>query len=60
MRMKKKYFLDEEFWETISKSKRFDEKEKCVYKEYTYKCTNAKYSGMWKGGFRYGLGTMKW
>jgi hypothetical protein len=36
MRMKKKYFLDEEFWETISKSKRFDASEKCVTKDYTY------------------------
>lgn len=60
MKIKKKYFLDEEFWETISKEKVFDNNEKHVTKEHTYQCTNAKYIGSWKGGFRFGSGTMKW
>jgi len=59
MRIKKKYFLDEEFWETIT-TNIFDENIKPSKREYVYKCSGAKYSGEWKGGFRYGTGTMQW
>ena len=59
LRMKKKYFLDEEFWETIS-ANIFDENTKLVKTDHIYTCSGAKYSGEWKGGFRYGTGTMKW
>ena len=58
--MKKKYFLEDEFWETLSKTKIYDQKAKLEKREYTYKCSGAKYSGEWKGGFRHGYGVMKW
>ena len=59
-RIKKKYFLEEEFWETIQRGVVFKESQKLVKKEYEYKCTGAKYIGEWKGGFRNGKGTMIW
>jgi hypothetical protein len=58
MRVKKKYFLDEEFWETVSPDARYNDKAKPAKREHTYKCSGAKYVGEWKGGFRYGSGTM--
>ena len=57
---KKKYFLDEEFWETISSKAKFDDKSEKVFRENTYVCTGAKYSGEWIGGFRFGEGKMVW
>jgi hypothetical protein len=59
MRIKKKYFLDEEFWETIRPDSVF-KGSKPVHKEYQYKCSDSLYSGDWVGGFRHGKGTMKW
>ena len=58
--MKKKYFLEEEFWETISKTKVFDTNTRPNVSEYRYKCSGAVYSGQWIGGFRHGEGTMTW
>ena len=60
MRVKKKYFLDEEFWETVSSTTIYNDKAKPLGKDYTYKCSGAKYTGEWKGGFRYGSGIMQW
>jgi hypothetical protein len=57
--VKKKYFLDEEFCETLSK-KLFDPDSRLVKKEHIYECTGARYFGEWKGGFRHGFGTMEW
>lgn len=57
---KKKYFLEEEFWETVSKTSKFNPKAKLVEKEHVYKCSGARYLGSWQGGFRHGKGTMKW
>ena len=39
--MKRKYFTRAEFWETISKSKKYDMKEVGEVKEYVYKCCGA-------------------
>lgn len=36
MKVKKKYFLEEEFWETISKTKKYDSHSATVHKEYQY------------------------
>jgi hypothetical protein len=58
MRVKKKYFLDEEFWETASSTVLFNDRAKPAKRDYTYKCSGAKYTGEWKGGFRYGSGIM--
>ena len=58
LRVKKKYFLDEELWETINKDKIFKLSYAKVNKEYIYKCSGAKYSGEWKQGFRHGRGVM--
>ena len=58
IRVKKKYFLDEEFWETISSTAKYNDNLRPVSKEYIYKCSEAKYSGEWKGGFRHGSGVM--
>eukprot|EP00347_Sterkiella_histriomuscorum_P010493 403376071 len=58
--IKKKYFLDDEFHETLSKQKKFEQKQKLIQKEYVYKTTGAKYSGEWLGGFRQGKGVMQW
>lgn len=60
LKIKKKYFLDEEFLETISGSRNVNDKQKLVRKEYTYKSTGSKYIGEWKGGFRHGRGVMQW
>lgn len=57
---KKKYFLDNEFQETVSKTNKFEPKAKIIEKEYIYKCSGARYIGTWLGGFRHGKGTMKW
>lgn len=59
-RVKKKYFLDEEFRETVSKLRRFNPKGQIANKEYQYKCSGAKYYGEWLGGFRHGKGVMQW
>ena len=48
LRVKKKYFLDEELWETVNKGKIFKLSYAKVNKEYIYKCSGAKYSGEWK------------
>lgn len=60
MKVKKKYFLDEEFQETISSSQIFNQNAPVVRKEYIYKVSGGKYTGEWLGGFRHGLGTMQW
>lgn len=60
MKLKKKYFLDEEFEETISSSRFFENKKPLVKKEYTYKFSGSRYIGEWKGGFRHGKGLMLW
>ena len=60
MGAKKKYFLEEEFWETVSSTRIYDPKAELVEKEHIYKCSGARYSGQWLGGFRHGKGTMKW
>jgi hypothetical protein len=57
-KVKKRYFLDEEFWETLSKTQLFNEKAKIIKNDYVYKCTGSKYSGEWIGGFRHGKGIM--
>jgi hypothetical protein len=59
-KVKKRYFLDEEFWETISKTQQFNEKDKIETKDCVYKSTGSKYSGHWIGGFRHGKGVMQW
>jgi len=56
-RGKKKYFTEEEFWETISPRKIFNFDAKIMQKEYEYK-SGAVYNGSWKGGFRHGYGVM--
>lgn len=60
LRVKKKYFLDEEFWETISKTRPYNSKASKVNKEYLFKCSSAKYVGEWLSGFRHGKGVMQW
>ena len=45
LKIKKRYFLDEEFKETISLTKKFNENQALVKKEYIYKCTGSKYNG---------------
>ena len=58
---KKRYFLDEEFWETVSKTLQYDQYSKLLTRrEHNYKCSASKYEGEWKGGFRHGKGTMTW
>lgn len=57
--VKKKYFLDEEFTETLSR-KRYNEKQPLIVRDHVYECTGARYVGEWKGGFRHGNGTMQW
>ena len=59
-RLKKKYFLDEEFFETVSKTVKFNFKAKLIKKEHAYKCSGSKYVGEWRGGFRHGQGVMFW
>lgn len=54
MKAKKKYFLEEEFLETLSSTKKYDPKAKLIEKEYIYKCSGAIYTGSWLGGFRNG------
>ena len=41
-RMKKKYFLDEEFFETVSKKGKYNPKAKLERRELTYKCSGVK------------------
>ena len=60
LRVKKKYFLDEEFWETLSSTRLYNKYGVKVIKEYTYKCSGATYEGEWLQGFRHGKGVMKW
>jgi hypothetical protein len=48
LRVKKKYFLDEELWETINKGKIFKLSYAKVNKDHTYKTSGAKYAGEWK------------
>jgi hypothetical protein len=57
--VKKRYFLDNEFGETLSEQI-YDPNAPIVEKEYVYESTGAKYEGQWKGGFRHGQGTMMW
>ena len=45
MKVKKKYFLDEELRETVSKVRPFNPHTPLVQKEYCYKCSGAKYLG---------------
>ncbi len=59
-RLKKKYFLDEEFFETVSKKAKYNFKAKLEKRDYTYKCSGSKYIGEWRGGFRHGQGYMEW
>ncbi len=59
-RIKKKYFLEEEFKETIDPNAIYNPMAKAVKKEYTFKCSGARYIGDWVGGFRHGQGTMQW
>lgn len=59
-RLKKKYFLDEEFFETVSKTQKYNSKAKLTRKDYTYKCSGSEYKGEWRGGFRHGQGVMVW
>jgi hypothetical protein len=58
-RIKKKYFLDEEFFETVSKTNKYNKKAKITKKDHAYK-SSSKYSGEWMGGFRHGQGVMIW
>ena len=63
--MKKKYFLEEEFQETLDKAKFISIKEikktdSLTLRRYTYNCTGAQYNGEWLGGFRHGRGTLTW
>jgi hypothetical protein len=58
MKSKKKYFLEDEFWETLSKTSIYNPTTPLVKKEYVYKCSGAKYIGEWRGGFRNGHGLM--
>ena len=60
MKVKKKYFLDEEYWETISKINKLRKDQNLVRKEYNYNCSKAKYTGEFLGGFRHGKGIMAW
>ena len=57
--IKKRYFLDEEFQETLSK-KIYSEQAPIIKREHIYESTGAKYLGEWKGGFRHGYGIMQW
>ena len=58
--VKRKYFTQAEFWETLTKKKKYKPDRQRKYKEYTYKCSGAVYKGEWKGGFRDGYGYIKW
>lgn len=58
-RIKKKYFVDEEFWETISKTVKYIKNQKLSIRKYIYK-TGSIYNGEWRGGFRQGKGSMIW
>ena len=49
-----------EFWETLSKSKRYIAKAKLETRSYTYKTSGAIYTGTWRGGFREGQGLIVW
>lgn len=60
LKLKKKYFLDEEFEETISSTRIYEENKPLVKKEYVFKSTGSKYIGQWNGGFRHGKGLMLW
>lgn len=53
-KIKKKYFLEEEFKETISRTAIFKPDAKLIKKELIFKCSQAKYIGEWLGGFRHG------
>jgi hypothetical protein len=45
MRTKKRYFLDEEFWETLSKTNLYSSKKPLISKEYEYTSSKAIYVG---------------
>ena len=53
MDIKKKYFLNKEFWETIGKVK-FMMKAPLVKKEHVYRKIGSRYYGQFLGGFRHG------
>ncbi len=57
-RVKKRYFIEDELWETIDKHSKFKDA-KSYTKEYLYQ-SGAKYNGEWEGGFRHGKGVMQW
>ena len=73
-KVKKKYFLEEEFWETLSTKMWFTIKwisqilkavtpqksYALTTKDHKYKSSGAIYSGEWLGGFRHGKGKMAW
>lgn len=65
LKVKKKYFLEEEFYETIDKNNHLSiqlikKADSLVTRNYQYNCTGAQYEGQWLGGFRHGRGTMTW
>eukprot|EP00347_Sterkiella_histriomuscorum_P004958 403358433 len=69
LKIKKKYFLDEEYQETISQTNRINiqslkkqqtNTQELTRREYVYKCSGAKYNGQWLYGFRHGKGSMQW
>lgn len=58
---RRKYFTHEEFWETISKTKKYKFMSGTPeYKDIIYNCSGARYLGNVVGGFRHGNGRMKW
>ena len=54
------YFKKEELMETINSGGKYDPNAPLIKKEITYKCTGSVYSGEMQGGFRHGMGKMKW
>ncbi|CDW80566.1 UNKNOWN [Stylonychia lemnae] len=59
-KVKRKYFTQMEFWETLTRKKKYIANRERKYLEYTYKCSGALYKGEWKGGFRDGYGIIRW
>ena len=53
------YFSRDELFETLIGRDYNPKEEIVVRRTYTYK-TGSKYTGEWKGGFRHGIGVMRW
>lgn len=55
-----RFFKAEEELESLEQSEKFNAETTLEQKTYTYKSTQAVYTGQMSGGFRHGEGTMTW